>query len=58
MPFSSRAQARYLYANEPEVAKEFASHTKSIKALPDKVSKAVAKTSKSKKKKSTQKRRV
>lgn len=38
MPFKSKAQARYLFAKEPEVAKEFASKTKSIKALPNKVS--------------------
>ena len=26
MPFQSKAQQRYLYAKEPAVAKEFASH--------------------------------
>lgn len=35
MPFKSKAQARFLYAKHPEVAKEFESHTKSIKALPE-----------------------
>lgn len=39
MPFKSKAQARYLFAKEPEVAKEFASKTKSIKALPEHVKK-------------------
>jgi hypothetical protein len=39
MPFKSRSQARYLFAKEPEVAREFASKTKSIKSLPDKVKK-------------------
>ena len=37
MPFKSKAQARYLFANNPKVAKEFARKTKSYKALPKKV---------------------
>jgi len=37
MPFKSKAQARYLFAKEPEVAKEFSSKTKSIKKLPEHV---------------------
>lgn len=36
-PFKSKAQARFLYAKHPEVAKEFASKTPSIKALPARV---------------------
>jgi hypothetical protein len=40
MPFKSKAQARYLFATNPEVAKEFAAHTKSIKSLPDHVKKS------------------
>ena len=39
MPFKSKAQARYLFAKEPTVAKEFASKTPSIKALPQHVKK-------------------
>jgi hypothetical protein len=39
MPFKSKAQARYLFAKEPEIAQEFADKTKSIKSLPNKVSK-------------------
>lgn len=39
MPFRSKAQARYMYSQHPKLAKEFASHTKSIKSLPEKVSK-------------------
>jgi hypothetical protein len=39
MPFKSKAQARYLFAKEPEVAREFADKTKSIKRLPEKVKK-------------------
>lgn len=34
MPFKSQAQARYLFAKHPQIAKEFASKTPSIKALP------------------------
>lgn len=37
MPFKSIAQERYLYANHPEVAKEFAAHTPSNLKLPDHV---------------------
>lgn len=39
MPFKSQAQYRFLFAKKPEVAKEFAKHTKSIKSLPEKESK-------------------
>lgn len=35
-PFKSKAQARYMFAKHPKIAKEFASKTKSIKALPEK----------------------
>ncbi len=37
MPFLSTAQARFLFAREPKVAKEFAKKTKSIKRLPEKI---------------------
>lgn len=37
MPFQSKAQARYLFAKHPKVAKEFAAKTPSIKALPQHV---------------------
>ena len=36
MPFVSKAQRRWMYANEPEMAKRWEKHTKS-KNLPDKV---------------------
>ncbi len=36
MPFQSKAQARFMFAKHPKIAKEFASKTKSIKALPEK----------------------
>lgn len=39
MPFKSKAQARYMFAKEPEIAREFADKTKNIKALPEKVKK-------------------
>ena len=34
MPFQSQAQMRFLYARHPQIAKEWAVKTKSIKALP------------------------
>ena len=45
MPFKSESQARYMFAKHPKIAKEFAKHTKSIKALPEKVHKSSAKSS-------------
>ena len=33
-PFKSKAQAKFMFANKPVLAKEFASKTPSIKALP------------------------
>jgi len=41
MPFVSKAQQRFLYAREPEVAEKFAEHTPSsaYKKLPEYVSK-------------------
>lgn len=35
MPFESKAQARFLYAKHPAVAKEFASKTEDLKDLPE-----------------------
>ncbi len=42
MPFSSKAQQRYMFAKHPDIAQEFADHTpKSAYAkLPDKKSKS------------------
>lgn len=37
MPFKSKAQARFMFAKKPAMAKEFASATKSIKKLPEHV---------------------
>lgn len=41
MPFKSLAQQKYLYAKEPEIAKEFAEKTpkSAYKSLPEHVSK-------------------
>ena len=55
MPFKSKAQQKFLYANEPEVAKEFAEHTakSAYKRLPEHVGdkKKTAKPKKRSKKK-------
>jgi hypothetical protein len=37
MPFKSKAQARYLFALKPAIAKEFAEKTISMKTLPENV---------------------
>lgn len=39
MPFKSKAQAKWMFANKPGMAKEWASATPSIKKLPNKVKK-------------------
>jgi len=44
MPFKSEAQRRYLYANEPEVAKEFQAHTPDNAKLPRHVGKRKKRT--------------
>lgn len=50
MPFKSKAQQRYLYAKEPEIAEEFAEHTPkaAYKKLPPYVRKKTVKKAKSK----------
>ena len=35
MPFRSEAQRRFLFANHPKVAQEFADHTPANAALPE-----------------------
>lgn len=35
MPFESKAQARYMFAVKPKLAKEFAAKTLSIQKLPE-----------------------
>lgn len=36
MPFKSKAQAKYMFANMPKKAKEWAKKTKNMKRLPNK----------------------
>lgn len=36
MPFKSKAQERFMFAKHPNMAKEWAAKTSSIKALPEK----------------------
>lgn len=43
MPFKSKAQAKFMFAKKPKLAKEFAEKTKSIKALPEHVKKKSSK---------------
>lgn len=38
MPFKSKAQQGYMFATHPKLAKEMASKTKNMKALPKKSS--------------------
>lgn len=40
MPFKSKAQARYMFAKHPQMAKEWAAATPSIKALPNRKKKS------------------
>lgn len=42
-PFRSKAQARFMFAKKPTLAKEFAAKTPSIKALPKKLTATRAK---------------
>lgn len=49
MPFESKAQARYMYAKHPKIAKEFAGKTGPFKGLPER--KAAVKRALHKKKK-------
>jgi hypothetical protein len=46
MPFKSKAQAKYMFAKKPELAKEFADATPSIKKLPEHVKKKAKNRSK------------
>lgn len=39
MPFQSKSQQRWMYANKPEMAKEWSAATPDIKKLPEKVKK-------------------
>ena len=37
MPFKSKAQRRWMYANKPEMAKRWQKHTPKNKKLPERV---------------------
>jgi hypothetical protein len=39
MPFKSKTQQKWMFANKPEMAKEWADETPNIKSLPNKVKK-------------------
>lgn len=39
MPFTSKAQARFMFTKHPGIAKEFEAKTRSIKTLPERVGK-------------------
>ena len=43
MPFKSKAQQRFMFATHPNIAREFAAHTKNFKSLPNKLAKKVKK---------------
>lgn len=51
MPFKSKKQARWMFANKPSMAKEWAEKTPSIKKLPESLSKIDSFMKKDKKKK-------
>lgn len=46
MPFKSKKQMRWMYANHPEMAKRWSKHTKDIKKLPEEVEESDKKTEK------------
>jgi len=39
MPFKSKSQQRWMYANKPEMAKKWSDHTSDHKSLPEKAKK-------------------
>ena len=43
MPFKSRSQQRFMFANHPKMAEEWAHKTKDISKLPEKVKRSSAK---------------
>ncbi len=43
MPFESKAQMKWMFANHPEMAKRWASHTPDMKSLPEKKRKGIIK---------------
>jgi len=51
MPFKSKAQMRWMFANHPEMAKRWAEHTPDIKNLPERSSSSATNTDKDKEEK-------
>lgn len=43
MPFASKLQAKWMYANKPKLAKEWAKKTPNFKSLPKKTKKSKGK---------------
>ena len=50
MPFKSKSQQRWMYANKPDMAKKWSDHTPEHKSLPEKVKKKKGKSSRREKK--------
>lgn len=48
MPFKSQRQAKWMFANKPKMAKEWASETKNVSTLPKTKSNGVKSATKSK----------
>lgn len=46
MPFKSKAQEKWMWANHPKMARQWEEHTPKSKSLPDKLKKKPAKRSK------------
>jgi hypothetical protein len=49
MPFKSKAQMRWMFANHPEMAKRWAHETPDIKRLPDHETEAIRRKARRKK---------
>ena len=41
MPFNSKAQMKWMFANDPEMAKRWADETPNIKSLPNRLKQAL-----------------
>ena len=39
MPFTSKSQQKWMFANKPKMAKRWAKHTPNIKSLPERTAK-------------------
>lgn len=56
MPFKSKAQMRWMFANHPEMAKRWAEHTPDIKNLPERSSSTTTDKDKEKKEENKEKK--